>query len=105
MGMFNRMSKREKIKELKGNMEIQINNNKVLRTNLQKEQQYSRNLEIERNVLKEELEKVKENLRIAIKDNETLAKMLNELIVKYNVKFETNEKPKAKRTTKKKEEE
>lgn len=81
--------------ELKKNLEIQMNNNKILRANLKAEQEYSRKLE-------QELNAVKNNLRIALKDNEELAKMLNELVIKYNVKFETNEKTKAKRTNKKK---
>lgn len=82
-------------KELKKNLEIQMKNNKVLRANLKAEQEYSRKIE-------QELNAVKNNLRIALKDNEELAKMLNELVIKYNVKFETNEKTKAKRTNKKK---
>lgn len=82
--------------ELKKNLEIQMNNNKILRANLKAEQEYSRKLE-------QELNAVKNNLRIALKDNEELAKMLNELVIKYNVKFETNENPKVKRTSKKKE--
>ena len=81
--------------ELKKNLEIQMKNNKVLRANLKAEQEYSRKIE-------QELNAVKNNLRIALKDNEELAKMLNELVIKYNVKFETNEKTKAKRTNKKK---
>lgn len=84
MNLLSKIVKKSKTKELEENLKIQINNNKILRGNLQQEQQFSRKLE-------EELNKVKENLRIALKDNEELAKMLNEIVVKYNIKFE-NEK-------------
>lgn len=84
MNLLSKIVKKSKTKELEDNLKIQINNNKILRGNLQQEQQFSRKLE-------EELNKVKENLRIALKDNEELAKMLNEIVVKYNIKFE-NEK-------------
>lgn len=94
--------KGESKREIKRNLQIQMENNKILRENLRNEQKFSKNLQIAAVELKKELEKVKENLRLALKDNEELAKMINELVVKYDVKFETNEKPKAKRTTKKK---
>lgn len=84
MNLLSKIVKKSKTKELEENLKIQINNNKILRGNLQQEQQFSRKLE-------EELNKVKENLRIALKDNEELAKMLNEIVVKYDIKFE-NEK-------------
>lgn len=84
MNLLSKIVKKSKTKELEENLKIQINNNKILRGNLQQEQQFSRKLE-------EELNKVKENLRITLKDNEELAKMLNEIVVKYDIKFE-NEK-------------
>ena len=99
--LFRRMKEKKSKKELQEMLDIQISNNKILRNNLRKEQAFSRNLEVGAKLVKEENEKLKNNVRNLQKDNETLAKMLNELVVKYNVKFETiDEKPK--RTRKKK---
>lgn len=94
--------KTESKKQISKNLKIQIENNRILRENFRKEQQLNKNLNIENAVLKEELEKLKENIRILSKDNEELAKMVNELVVKYNVKLSDGDKPKTKKSTKKK---
>ena len=94
---FLKKDKTNSKKYIKESLNIQMSNNKVLRDNLVKEQQFSRNLEIENKVLKEELDKLKKNVRVLSKDNETLAKMLNDIIEKYNIKLEVSEEEKPKR--------
>lgn len=85
--------KTESKKQIKKNLNIQMENNRILRENFRKEQILNKALNAENAVLKEQIQKLKNNVRTLQKDNETLAKMINELAIKYNVKFETNEKP------------
>ena len=94
--------KTESKKQISKNLKIQIENNRILRENFRKEQQLNKNLNIENKVLKEKIEELKNNVRILSKDNNDLATLLNEIIVKYNVKLSDGSKPKAKKSTKKK---
>lgn len=94
--------KTESKKQIKKNLQIQIENNRILRENFRKEQQLNKNLNIENAVLKEEISKLKNNVRILSKDNENLAEMINEMVVKYNIKLSDGSKPKAKKSTEKK---
>lgn len=94
--------KGESKKQIAKNLKIQIENNKILRENFRKEQALNKNLSIENAVLKEEITQLKGNVRILSKDNEELAKMVNELVVKYDVKLSDGTKPKTKKSTKKK---
>lgn len=94
--------KTESKKQIQKNLKIQIENNRILRENFRKEQQLNKNLNIENKVLKEEIEELKNNVRILNKDNEELAKMINEMVVKYDVKLSDGSKPKTKKYSKKK---
>lgn len=94
--------KTESKKQISKNLKIQIENNRILRENFRKEQQLNKNLNLENKVLKEKIEELKNNIRILSKDNNDLATLLNEIIVKYNVKLSDGSKPKAKKSTKKK---
>lgn len=94
--------KTESKKQISKNLKIQIENNRILRENFRKEQQLNKNLNLENKVLKEKIEELKNNVRILSKDNNDLATLLNEIIVKYNVKLSDGSKPKAKKSTKKK---
>ena len=94
--------KTESKKQIQKNLKIQIENNRILRENFRKEQQLNKNLNLENKVLKEKIEELKNNVRILSKDNNDLATLLNEIIVKYNVKLSDGSKPKAKKSTKKK---
>lgn len=94
--------KTESKKQISKNLKIQIENNRILRENFRKEQQLNKNLNIENAVLKEEIEELKNNVRILSKDNEELAKMINEMVVKYDVKLSDGSKPKTKKSNKKK---
>ena len=103
---FLKKDKKNSKKYMRECLDTQMSNNKILRENLVKEQQFSRNLEIENKVLKEELTRLKKNIGILSKDNQELAKMLNEVIIKYNIKLDTKEeiKPKKRGRKPKKEE-
>lgn len=94
--------KTESKKQIQKNLKIQIENNRILRENFRKEQQLNKNLNIENAVLKEEIQELKNNVRILSKDNEELAKMVNEMVVKYDVKLSDGSKPKTKKYNKKK---
>lgn len=94
--------KTESKKQISKNLKIQIENNRILRENFKKEQQLNKNLNLENKVLKEKIEELKNNVRVLSKDNEELAKMINEMVVKYDVKLSDGSKPKTKKSTKKK---
>lgn len=94
--------KRESKKQISKNLKIQIENNRILRENFRKEQNINTALLTENRMLKEQIIKLKDNVRILSKDNQELAKMINELIIKCDVKLSTGEKPKARRESKKK---
>lgn len=102
MGLLNKLNRKEKIKTLKENLEIQMNNNKILRENLRKEQAFSRSLEVGAKMVKEENAKLKRTVKRVMDDNKVLADMLNDIIVKYNIKIETPKEEKPKRGRRKK---
>lgn len=102
MNILRRFSKNSKIKELEENLQIQISNNKILRENLQKEQAFSRSLEVGAKMVKEENAKLKRTVKRVMDDNKVLADMLNDIIVKYNIKIETPKEEKPKRGRRKK---
>ena len=89
--------KTESKRQIAKNLKIQIENNRILRENFRKEQALNRGLNAENAVLKEQILKLKENVRILSKDNEKLVEMINEIVVKYNIKLSGGSKPKAKK--------
>lgn len=94
--------KTESKRQIAKNLKIQIENNRILRENFRKEQTLNKALNAENVVLKEQILKLKENVRILSKDNEDLAKMINEMVIKYDIKLSNGSKPKTKKSTKKK---
>ena len=72
MKLVNKVKKNNRIEELETNIRIQISNNRMLREELTKEREFSKEQALE-------IAKLKKNIAILSKDNEEMAKMIVEL--------------------------
>lgn len=75
MKFINRIKKNTRINELEENIKIQISNNRMLREQLTKEREYSKEQALE-------IAKLKKNIIELSNDNEHLANLIKELLPK-----------------------